>query len=401
MTSIFIDQADNLTEIYKESSKIDVTEGILDPVQEFLQKDSLMTSAQKERNDDVEMSEEDNQIQKDIILYQSLSALLIFISNLQHEINLSESIFVDKIFHCLSKNMHTLSECYDLADYSSQLLSSHIKQLLSLQTSAFLNNIIKCLNNDKIDEYVQFVNEMTNLYISNIVQYSNSFDEKYVLISKMLKSVPAKNKEKLHTLVMIVLLYNTLSNAKIKFNEDENKAKIFEIENHEFKIAQKVLYNIMKSTDSISIIRHFIMTMNYLPVFHADSMASQYNNTIEFIYKKSDLLFDDEYNNMIKIDAKWLESLFKTQIGLSKLKYIFLLLLEDILPKQSHYEKYGQDRHPLVRRFQELSINNSSDQTKEIKDLILAFDLGTTIIEHQQSIVNGKFFGNLNYLYRL
>ena len=85
---------------------------------------------------------------------------------------------------------------------------------------------------------------------------------------------------------MTILLLNTLGNAKIKFNEDGNKAKIFEIENHKFEIAQKVLLNVMKSTDAISIIKHFIIVMNYLQVFHVDSMKPQYNQTLEFIYKK-------------------------------------------------------------------------------------------------------------------
>ena len=403
LIGMFTDQADNLTEIYKENSKIDVTEGLLDPVQEFLQKDSLMTSAQKESANDVEMSEEDNVVQKDIILHQSLSALLIFISNMQHEVNFGKNIFVDKIFECLYKNMSALNDLYDLAEHSSQILSSQIKKLLSLQTSAFSNNIINSLKNEdvSITEYVQFINKMTYVYVSNVVQFENSFEEKYGLISRMLKTVPLKYKEKIHTLVMTILLFNTLDNAKIKFNEDENKAKIFEIENHEFKIAQKVLLNVMKSTDAIPIIKHFIMVMNYLPVFHVDSMKPQYNQTVEFIHKKNNLLFNNEYNEAIKTDAKWLESLFKTQIKLSKLKYIFMLLLEDILPKQSHYEKYGQDRHPLVRRFQELSINNQIDQTLLIKDLILAFDLGTTIIEHQQSIANGKFCFEIYNLYKI
>ena len=38
LIDIFTYQTDNLTEIYKKSSKIDVTKGLLDPVQEFFQK---------------------------------------------------------------------------------------------------------------------------------------------------------------------------------------------------------------------------------------------------------------------------------------------------------------------------------------------------------------------------
>jgi hypothetical protein len=85
-----------------------------------------------------------------------------------------------------------------------------------------------------------------------------------------------------------------------------------------------------------------------------------------------------------------MESTISSQKALSKLKYLFLVLLEDILPKQHHAEKYGEDRHPLVQYFHKCVHSLSETAIKEVTELILAFDFGTTLIEHQLHLINGK-----------
>lgn len=200
--------------------------------------------------------------------------------------------------------------------------------------------------------------------------------------------------EKVQGLTLMVLLSRTLGDAKIKFNEEHKQATVFEIENHEFKIAQKVLRSIMKSDASIDILRHFIMVANFVPVLSKTAFKAEHKQVSEFIAKKVSLTFTRDYCERVLADSGWLEGQFAKQGQLAKLKYMFMVLLEDILPKQSHSEKYGADRHPLVQTFQKLSINKHEDVTVNLKDLILAFDLGTTIIEHQQAVINGEFFAS-------
>ena len=56
---------------------------MMDPLEEFLAKDSLYTSAQKERIEKGIEDEEDEPVQRDILLYQSLTHLTSLICNLQ------------------------------------------------------------------------------------------------------------------------------------------------------------------------------------------------------------------------------------------------------------------------------------------------------------------------------
>lgn len=364
-----------------------------------------MTSAQKEIADQ-NMSDDDEETltNKDIIIYQSLSTMLLLISNLQHEIGFGGEIHSKKLFATLSSNMEDLNKLRSDENYSNQNITVHSAQLLNLQTSAYEKIVLRSLEAEQILNFSEFINQTTLVYIENIASYAENLNLKQELLSKLLRKVPSLQIEKMNALVLVLLLKQVQTNSKVKFNEEDPKAKIFEIENEEFKIAQKLLYNIMKSAQAITSIRHLIMVMNYVVIYHKDTYQQQYTQTAEFIDKKVGLLFNTEYTDSVKIDSKWIESLFADQTGLSKMKYIFLILLDDILPKQSHTEKYGKARHPLVRTFQELSINknettensenNESSTNQNVKDLVLAFDLGTTIIEHQQSMMNGKKLKN-------
>ena len=68
-----------------------------------------------------------------------------------------------------------------------------------------------------------------------------------------------------------------------------------------------------------------------------------------------------------------------------------MILLDDILPKQSHTDKYGNDRHPLVQYFHKYTMKNlSAESISEITELVLAFDFGTTLIEHELHLIGGK-----------
>lgn len=172
LISIFKDQLSELTQVYTNYAKVDLTEGLVDPVQEFLQKDSLLTSAQKERLQDPDLSdaEEDNQIgnQKDVLLYQSLSSILLFMSNLQTEIGLGTQIYVDQVMKMISESLTTLQKLGQAQEYSIQSLSSSIHSLLKLQSSAFYKNVMHSLQQDDISGYNQFVNDGLSLYISNV-----------------------------------------------------------------------------------------------------------------------------------------------------------------------------------------------------------------------------------------
>ena len=64
--------------------------------------------------------------------------------------------------------------------------------------------------------------------------------------------------------------------------------------------------------------------------------------------------------------------------------------MEEIIPKQSHSEKYGEDRHPLVIHFATLTKSLNTNTTREVTELILAFEFATSLIEHQQHLINGN-----------
>jgi hypothetical protein len=74
----------------------------------------------------------------------------------------------------------------------------------------------------------------------------------------------------------------------------------------------------------------------------------------------------------------------------SKLKYLFLILLGDIHTIDSQKNDQS-DKHPLVQYFHKCVAGDiTAENIHEVTQLILSFDFGTTLIEHQQHLVNGK-----------
>ena len=121
---------------------------------------------------------------------------------------------------------------------------------------------------------------------------------------------------------------------------------------------------------------------------------------MEFSSKKAEFLFDKDFTHQIIADAEWFENSIVNQTSLTKIKYLFLVLLDDILPKQSHNEKFGDDRHPLIQYFHKCVANEVSPEiVQEVTHLILSFDFGTTLIEHQLHLISGK--AEFNNTFRL
>jgi len=124
---------------------------------------------------------------------------------------------------------------------------------------------------------------------------------------------------------------------------------------------------------------------------------------LEFGAKKSGILFDEDFIQQAIQDAKWIEGTVETQTALSKIKYLFMILLDDILPKQNQPSEYGEQRkeltslydehrHPLIQYFNTIVKGEISEQmVDEVTELILAFDFGTTLVEHQLHLINGRF----------
>ena len=134
LVKIFNLQLENLWNLYQEESKIKEIENIADPVEEFLMKDSLMTSAQKEREKKgIEDTKEDDKIQKDIVLYQSLSNILLLISNIQLKCENMNDESILNIYSKLSNCLRSLKDLEQNPQYSSQSLKIYIRQLLILQ----------------------------------------------------------------------------------------------------------------------------------------------------------------------------------------------------------------------------------------------------------------------------
>jgi hypothetical protein len=77
-----------------------------------------------------------------------------------------------------------------------------------------------------------------------------------------------------------------------------------------------------------------------------------------------------------------------TQKKLTKLKYIFLILMDNLIPEQGPREKYDEERHPLVHYFSNLALNFTSEDITQIKDLLMSIELSTTVMEENLSIIN-------------
>lgn len=119
---------------------------------------------------------------------------------------------------------------------------------------------------------------------------------------------------------------------------------------------------------------------------------------MEFLEKKAEVLFGQQFMSEVQKDAHWVDTVLETQKlhstvtkSICKVKYLFVILLDDILPKQSHSEKYGDDRHPLVQYFHKFAQRDLDDESiASVTNLVLAFDFSTTLVEHQLHLINGN-----------
>ena len=170
LIELFMSLLSDLTQIYETSARILEPEAMIDPVMEFLAKDSLMTSAQKERQDKgIEEDEEsDNKSQNGVLLYQSLSNLLLLISGLQSKIGITEQTTVGKLFTCISNSLQSIQVLNGKEGYSVENIRGSLRQLLSLQSSSFTRIVVKSLSS--IDENLTshhniFINESKHYFI--------------------------------------------------------------------------------------------------------------------------------------------------------------------------------------------------------------------------------------------
>ncbi|CAI2375501.1 unnamed protein product [Moneuplotes crassus] len=390
LVSLFVTLLADLTEVYQENSKIKEPENMIDPVEEFLAKDSLMTSAQKEREEKgIEDEEEDSKPQNDIILYQGLSNLLLLISGLQSKVDIDSKSLTRKIYTSISSSLEIVKETDGEDGYLIEVTKSNLRKLLTLQSAAFTRIVLGSLSKstEKLSqEHNKYTNKSLEIYLHDISTYSESLLSKTSLLTTMIQKVPSNFQSKLYSLTITLLLKLISNNPKIAFHPKETSAKIFEIENEEFILAQKILYKMMNHESCIPILTNTIMVINHLSTF---VMSELHQKSKEFVDKKTEHLFDKEFTNQILVDSEWLEGTIKDQRSLTKLKYLFLVLLEDILPQQGHTEKYGEDRHPLVRYFHNCVEGEITEEVvHEVTNLILAFDFGTTLIEHQLHLIS-------------
>jgi len=142
----------DLTHLYTKKSLITEPEPLIDPVQQFLAKESLLTSGQKEKIDrGVDEDEEDEKesiIQKDIIMYQSLSNLLMLISNLSSKVVSTEHSEASKILGSVSEALKSINTLFKSDKYSHETVNMSQRQVLKLQNSAFEKLVIRCLDKD-------------------------------------------------------------------------------------------------------------------------------------------------------------------------------------------------------------------------------------------------------------
>lgn len=174
LEDLFSSLLSDLTQVYENAAKITVTE-TNDPIQEFLAVDSLMTSAQKERQEKGIEGEEDDEepkTQNDIILYQSLTNLLLLISGLQSKVDFCKKITVGKLFSQVSGSLSKISKLSNKEGYSVESTKSSLRQLLNLQSSLFTRIVIKSL--DQIEKKMSsrhntFINDSKKFISSTIV----------------------------------------------------------------------------------------------------------------------------------------------------------------------------------------------------------------------------------------
>jgi hypothetical protein len=79
------------------------------------------------------------------------------------------------------------------------------------------------------------------------------------------------------------LLKLITEDTKVTLNQDDISSKIFEIENPEFKTAQKLLSMIMKGDNPIRMITHMVMQVNYIDSFERKTYTDLSEKVSEYL----------------------------------------------------------------------------------------------------------------------
>lgn len=102
------------------------------------------------------------------------------------------------------------------------------------------------------------------MYLSDT---QNHLKDSMNTVTSLLDRVPSEFKSKFYSLSILLLLKLISEDTKVSLNQDDITNKIFEIDNPEFKIAQKLLSMIMKGDNPVKMITHLVMQVNYIDSF--------------------------------------------------------------------------------------------------------------------------------------
>lgn len=130
------------------------------------------------------------------------------------------------------------------------------------------------------------------VYLSDIISYSESFGEKLKLIMQSTDRIfiqsnqardgysyessgnsPDENQTKYISLFIVLLLKLMWNNPKVKLPSDKSSSSLFFIENEEFKIAQELLFKWMKSKHSIRSLTYLILLISFVSIFHSSKFG--------------------------------------------------------------------------------------------------------------------------------
>lgn len=106
--------------------------------------------------------------------------------------------------------------------------------------------------------------------MSDVIEYSENLDEKLKFITQAIDKIPEFVHSKFYSLTIVILLKFIGEDAKIKLNPNDLTAKVYEIENEEFRIAQNLLFRTMKNDQAVKTLTHMIMMVNYMATFAKD-----------------------------------------------------------------------------------------------------------------------------------
>jgi hypothetical protein len=102
-------------------------------------------------------------------------------------------------------------------------------------------------------------------------------------VTSLLAQVPSEFKSKFYSLTILLLLKLITEDTKVTLNQDDISSKIFEIENPEFKTAQKLLSMIMKGENPIRMITHMVMQVNYIDSFERRTYTDLSEKVSEYL----------------------------------------------------------------------------------------------------------------------